>query len=149
MEWLDRLSWQEEWMTEQPKLNWGPLSSDLYWFCIFWGEKNHCKIFCSETEMSFEPRWLPLLLAEISNGKKKKNRLTFRSRIETRWADYRHLRPSSIYNYMLYWGNAFFLYLLWTGFVFLKVKVNMKVIEISFYFFLYFCRVKEHLLNNG
>jgi len=27
-----------------------------------------------------------LLLAEISNGKKKKNRLTFRSRIETRWA---------------------------------------------------------------
>ena len=49
------------------------LLTDLYRFNIIW-EKYLLKIFCSETwdEMIFDPRWMLLLLAEISNGKKKR-----------------------------------------------------------------------------
>jgi hypothetical protein len=58
---------------------------------VYFEKKNHLKIFCSETwaEIIFDPRWLPILLAEISNGKKKK--LIFvlcnlKVKLKTRWA---------------------------------------------------------------
>jgi hypothetical protein len=50
-------------------------------YANFEGGGNHHKIFCSETraEMICDPRWLPLLSAEILIGNKqtKKNRLKF------------------------------------------------------------------------
>ena len=53
------------------------LLADLYRLCIFWGGKNHLNIFYSETwpEMIFDPGWLPCLLADILDGKKKMNLL--------------------------------------------------------------------------
>jgi hypothetical protein len=64
-------------------------------------ETNQFKFFCWETwaEIIFDPRWLPFLLAEISNGKKEKNQLEFsmkfRSQIEHQVNDHRLLRTSS------------------------------------------------------
>ena len=48
--------------------------------------------------MIFDPRWLPLLLAEIYNGKNKNQlnfSMKFRSQIENKVSDYRVLRASS------------------------------------------------------
>ena len=65
-------------------------------------EKYHLKISCSETlaEIMFDPRWLPLLFIDISNGKKKgigwNFSMKYRSQIESHVSDYRLLRASSL-----------------------------------------------------
>jgi len=66
-------------------------------FAYFEREKIHLKILCSEIAdvMIFYPRCLPLLLSEISNGKKTiswKLCMKFRNKIGNQVSDYRTLR---------------------------------------------------------
>jgi hypothetical protein len=51
----------------------------IYTNFVYFEKKNHLKTVCSEiwTVQIIDPRWLPLLWAEFSNGKKKKNQLKF------------------------------------------------------------------------
>ena len=71
-------------------------------------KKNHLNIYCSEiwTEIIFDPRWLSFLLAEISNGKKKRIcwnvSMQLRNQIDNQVSNYRLLRASCIIEVLLY-----------------------------------------------
>ena len=69
-------------------------------------EKNHSKIFCSDTraEMMFNPKWLPLQLAEISNSKKKQSAEIFLSNLEIKlhiWKERKHNLKLQKLNFVL------------------------------------------------